>query len=136
MIVTLNNPTVVRLYQLIPCDNIDKPHYLTSGLKWSSSGSPVGHPRLHQHIAYGLWQMRKYPEARQHFLQSSDGQGCGHMLVEFHQRRGFTSELFIGQTVIQYPQEAVQDIHQEPSHLVIPLPVYSHGHPRTLSWTL
>ena len=104
MIVTLDNPTVDRLYQLIPCDNIDKPHYLTSGLKWSSSGSPVGHPRLHQHIAYGLWQMRKYPEARQHFLQSSDGQGCGHMLVEFHQRRGFNSELdlFIAQTVLQY----------------------------------
>ena len=93
-----------RLYQLIPCDNIDKPHYLTSGLKWSSSGSPVGHPRLHQHIAYGLWQMKKYPESRQHFLQSSDGQGCGHMLVEFHQRRGFNSELdlFIAQTVLQY----------------------------------
>ena len=94
----------VRLYQLIPCDNIDKPHYLTSGLKWSSNGSSVGHPRLHQHIAYGLWQMRKYPESRQHFLQSSDGQGCGHMLVEFHQRRGFNSELdlFIAQTVLQY----------------------------------
>jgi len=95
---------ISKLYQLIPCDNIDKPHYLTSSLKWSGSGSPVGHPRLHQHIAYGLWQMRKYPEARQHFLQSSDGQGCGHMLVEFHQKRGFNSELdlFIAQTVLQY----------------------------------
>ena len=39
-----------RLYQLIPCDNIDKPMYLSTSLKWSSkdSNSPVGHPRLHQ----------------------------------------------------------------------------------------
>ena len=39
-----------RLYQLIPCDNIDKPMYLSTGLKWSSkdTNSPVGHPRLHQ----------------------------------------------------------------------------------------
>ena len=41
---------VSRLYQLIPCDNIDKPMYLSTGLKWSSkdTNSPVGHPRLHQ----------------------------------------------------------------------------------------
>ena len=57
-----------------------------------------------QHIAYGLWHARKYPESRQHFLQSSDGQGCGHMLVEFHLGRGFHTELdlFIAQTVLQY----------------------------------
>ena len=57
-----------------------------------------------QHIAYGLWQLKKYPESRQHFLQSCDGQGCGHMLVEFHLGRGYNSELdlFIAQTVLQY----------------------------------
>merc|ERR1719384_1582655 len=95
---------ISKLYQLIPCDNIDKPMYLSTSLKWSGNGSPVGHPRLHQHIAYGLWHARKYPESRQHFLQSSDGQGCGHMLVEFHLGRGFNTEydLFIAQTVLQY----------------------------------
>ena len=48
--------------------------------------------------------MKKYPEARQHFLQSCDGQGCGQMLVEFHLGKGFNTEydLFIGQTVLQY----------------------------------
>ena len=30
--------------------------------------------RLHQHLAYTLWQNKQYPEARQHFLQSSDGE--------------------------------------------------------------
>jgi len=95
---------ISKLYQLIPCDNIDKPHYLTTSLKWSSNGQAQGHPRLHQHIAYGLWQRKKYPESRQHFLQSEDGQGCGQMLVEYHVNRGFNTELdlFLAQTVLQY----------------------------------
>ena len=42
------NRPLSRLYQLIPCDNIDKPMYLSTSLKWSGNGSPVGHPRLHQ----------------------------------------------------------------------------------------
>jgi len=94
-----------KLYQLIPGDNVDKPLYLSTCLKWSSKdNSPVGHPRLHQHLAYTLWQNKQYPEARQHFLQSSDGEGCGSMLVEFHLTRGYGSELdlFIAQTVLQY----------------------------------
>merc|ERR1719436_1767136 len=39
---------ISKLYQLIPCDNIDKPMVLSTGLKWSSkdTNSPVGHPRL------------------------------------------------------------------------------------------
>merc|ERR1719350_2113933 len=97
---------ISKLYQLMPCDNVDKPVYLTTCLKWSNKGcgSPVGHPRLHQHIAYGLWQMKQYTESRQHFLRGSDGTGCGSMLAEYHQARGFTSEvdMFIAQTVLQY----------------------------------
>jgi len=96
---------ISKLYQLIPCDNIDKPLYLSTCLKWSSQdNSPIGHPRLHQHIAYGLWQNKQYTESRQHFLHSQDGEGCGNMLVEFHLNRGFGSELdlFIAQTVLQY----------------------------------
>jgi len=94
-----------KLYQLIPGDNVDKPLYLSTCLKWSSKeNSTVGHPRLHQHLAYTLWQNKQYPEARQHFLQSQDGEGCGSMLVEFHLTRGYSSELdlFIAQTVLQY----------------------------------
>jgi len=97
---------ISKLYQLIPCDNIDKPLYLSTSLKWSSknTNSPAGHPRLHQHIAYGFWQLKMYAESRKHFLQSGDGEGCGNMLVEFHLGRGFNTELdlFITQTVLQY----------------------------------
>ena len=37
---------ITRMYQLIPGDNVDKPLYLSTCLKWSSKdNSPVGHPR-------------------------------------------------------------------------------------------
>lgn len=97
---------ICNLYQKIPPDNVDKTAYLASCLKWSSQDlcSPAGHPRLHQHIAYAHWEERQYCEARQHFLHSCDGEGCGSMLVEFHTRKGFSSEvdIFITQTVLQY----------------------------------
>merc|ERR1719347_1595576 len=84
---------ISKLYQLMPCDNVDKPVYLTTCLKWSNkdAGSHVGHPRLHQHIAYGLWQSKKYTESRQHFLQSCDGTGCGSMLAEYNQAKSTQS---------------------------------------------
>lgn len=94
-----------RLYQLIPLDNVDKPAYLATSLKWSNKeGGVIGHPRLHQHLAYTLWEGKQYTEARQHFLHSQDGEGCGSMLVEYHLSRGYPSELdlFIAQTVLQY----------------------------------
>jgi len=94
---------ISKLYQLIPGDNVDKPLYLSTCLKWSGGGPGPGHPRLHQHIAYTLWRAKQYTESRQHFLQSGDGSGCGEMLAEFQQQRGFPTEidLFIGQTVLQ-----------------------------------
>lgn len=95
-----------KLYQQIPREHVDKTAYLASCLKWSSqdSGTVVGHPRLHQHIAYAYWEARQYCEARQHFLHTCDGEGCGSMLVEFHMMKGFSSEvdIFITQTVLQY----------------------------------
>ena len=46
----------------------------------------------------------RYPESRHHFLYSSDGSGCGHMLADFHSEKGFLREidLFIVGTVLQY----------------------------------
>ena len=45
----------------------------------------------------------RYPESRHHFLYSCDGAGCGAMLAEFHQLRGFPREvdLFCAGTVLQ-----------------------------------
>eukprot|EP00088_Acartia_fossae_P053763 TRINITY_DN6135_c0_g1_i1.p1 TRINITY_DN6135_c0_g1~~TRINITY_DN6135_c0_g1_i1.p1 ORF type:complete len:348 (-),score=55.01 TRINITY_DN6135_c0_g1_i1:297-1319(-) len=97
---------ICRLYEEIPVENVDKAAFLGTCLKWSNynPNTAIGHPRLHQHIAYSLWKQRKYPESRQHFLHSCDGEGCGSMLVEFHTAKGFNSEvdLFIAQTVLQY----------------------------------
>jgi len=94
-----------KLYMLIPLDNIDKPSYLSSCVKWSCrDNTPLGHPRLHQHLAYALWQTKQYSQARQHFLHSLDGEGCGIMLAEFQLTLGYGSEvdIFIAQTVLQY----------------------------------
>ena len=70
----------------------------------ASNDVGIRRPILLQHLAYGLWQLKKYAESRKHFLQSGDGEGCGNMLVEFHLCRGFNTELdlFITQTVLQY----------------------------------
>jgi len=94
-----------KMYKLIPRDSVDKPVFLTACLKLSNNtGSPIGHPRLHQYLAYALWEEKEFPESRQHFLHSKDGAGCGKMLIEFQTLRGFPSELdvFIAQTVFQF----------------------------------
>lgn len=97
---------ISKLYSQIPDDNVDKPQYLASSLKWSNKDGDrgVGHPRLHQHIAYNLWQEKQYRQSTQHFLHSCDGEGCGHMLVEYHSQKGFKLEadIFIARAVLQY----------------------------------
>jgi len=112
---------ICRLYDEIPRDNVDKASFLSTCLRWAN-----GHPRLHQHIAYSLWKQGKYPESRQHFLHSCDGEGCGSMLVEFQSKKGFNSEmdLFIAQTVFQYLCLK--------KHLVAAVAFYAYttGHPK------
>jgi len=95
---------VAKLYLLIPGDNVDKTPYLTASLRWSGGNNGVGDPRLHQHLAYGLWHEKQYNQSCQHFLHSCDGEGCGNMLVEWNCRKGFQSEvdLCIARTVLQY----------------------------------
>jgi len=96
---------VVKLYTSIPASLPDKDNFLGQAVKWSSDKhNPSGHPRLHQLLAYEFWKLKKYPESRHHFLYSSDGSGCGHMLADFHHERGLLREidLFIVGTVLQY----------------------------------
>ena len=46
---------------------------------------------------------KNYPQARYHFIHSSDGEGCARFLIEYHITAGFPSEvdLFIAQAVLQ-----------------------------------
>jgi hypothetical protein len=77
---------------------------VADSIKWSTpAGSRHGHPRMHQMFAYYLWQAKRYTEARHHFLYSSDGDGFGAMLADFHSERGVARELdlFITGTVLQ-----------------------------------
>ena len=47
---------------------------------------------------------KSYTDARYHFVQTSDGEGCALMLIEYQITSGFPSEvdLFIAQAVFQY----------------------------------
>ncbi|CAG0880909.1 unnamed protein product, partial [Darwinula stevensoni] len=88
-------------------DNAERHKYLVAAIRWSSKGSSqgqLGHPLLHQAFANNLWREKNYAGSRYHFLHSGDGEGCASMLIEYHMREGYPSEvdLFIAQTVFQY----------------------------------
>ena len=59
---------------------------------------------FHYKFALNLWNEKNYVQARYHFLHSNQGETCAKMLIEYHTRFGFDSEvdLFITQTVLQY----------------------------------
>lgn len=74
-------------------------------MKWSSeiSKDKMGHPLMHKVIATIMWSEGNLEQARHHFLLSKDGSGCGQMLIELSQTKGFSNEidLFVAQVVLQ-----------------------------------
>lgn len=58
---------------------------------------------MHKVIAQLMWNEGNLEQARHHFLLSKDGSGCGQMLIELSQTKGFPKEtdLFIAQVVLQ-----------------------------------
>lgn len=58
---------------------------------------------MHKVIAQVMWSEGNLEQARHHFLLSKDGSGCGQMLIELSQTKGFSKEvdLFIAQVVLQ-----------------------------------
>lgn len=74
-------------------------------VKWSSEifKNKMGHPLMHKLIAQLMWNEGNLEQARHHFLLSRDGSGCGQMLIELSQTKGFPKEadLFIAQVVLQ-----------------------------------
>ncbi|XP_031777306.1 UPF0363 protein CG9853 homolog isoform X2 [Nasonia vitripennis] len=80
--------------------------FVQNALRWSMTGSTykTGHPDFHRKLAQVYWQEKNYPLARQHYLYTKDGFGCASMLIELHQKHGYSNEIdfFITQTVLQY----------------------------------
>jgi len=96
---------IAVLFTHIPRDSPDLDAFKANAIRWSSNQeNPSGHPRLHQLMAYDLWNLKRYSESRQNFLYSCDGSGCGKMLIEFHSSYGLPGEvdMFIVTTVLQY----------------------------------
>lgn len=58
---------------------------------------------MHKLIAQIMWNEGNLEQARHHFLLSRDGSGCGQMLIQLSQSKGFPNEidLFIAQVVLQ-----------------------------------
>lgn len=67
------------------------------------SKTKLGHPLMHKLIAQILWAEGNMEQSRHHFLLSRDGSGCGQMLIQLSESKGFNSEidLFIAQGVLQ-----------------------------------
>lgn len=84
---------------------IERETIIVRAIRWSSEASKnkMGHPVMHKLIAQIMWAEGNLEQARHHFLVSKDGAGCGQMLIELSQKKGFVCEtdLFIAQVVFQ-----------------------------------
>ncbi|EAT34855.1 AAEL002521-PA [Aedes aegypti] len=96
---------IALLLSKIPQNVVERETLLVKAVKWSASvsKSQVGHPLMHKLIAQIMWNEDNLAQARHHFLLSKDGSGCGHMLIQLSQTKGFPSEmdLFIAQVILQ-----------------------------------
>lgn len=93
------------LISLINASVVERETLLVKSVKWSSdvSKNKLGHPLMHKLIAQIMWNEGNMEQARHHFLLSRDGAGCGQMLIQLSQSKGFPTEidLFIAQVVLQ-----------------------------------
>ncbi|KAJ6640020.1 Golgi to ER traffic protein 4 like [Pseudolycoriella hygida] len=84
---------------------VERETLLARSVKWSSdvSNNKMGHPLMHKLIAHMFWTEENLEQARHHYLLSRDGTGCGKMLIQLSQSKGYPSEtdLFIAQVVLQ-----------------------------------
>lgn len=107
---------------------VERETLLVKAVKWSAtvSKSQVGHPLMHKLIAQIMWNEDNLAQARHHFLLSKDGSGCGHMLIQLSQTKGFPSEmdLFIAQVILQ------QLCLKETSTAVETFATYTKYHPK------
>ncbi|CAG5125253.1 unnamed protein product [Candidula unifasciata] len=102
---TLNQ--ITHLFEKMDPECPERYPYLTKAINWSKKINKEhkrGHPDLHQRFGVIFWHERNYPQARYHYIHSTDGEGCARMLLEFHTTQGYPSEvdLFITQAVLQY----------------------------------
>lgn len=68
---------------------------------------------MHKLIAHMFWTEENLEQARHHYLLSRDGTGCGKMLIELSQSKGYSSEidLFIAQVVGCFFNHTVLRLH-------------------------
>lgn len=97
---------LVQLFESLPQKSPERLSFIHSALKLCPKSFNV--PLIHLGLGEILWREGNFPEARYHFLRSSgsgydSGHNCACMLIEFHLKIGYSSEvdLFIAQFVMQ-----------------------------------
>ncbi|KAK7003648.1 Golgi to ER traffic protein 4 [Biomphalaria glabrata] len=98
---------ITKLFEVMDPDCPERYTFLTKAINWSSKVNKEhkrGHPDLHKRFGFIFWHERNYPQARYHYIHSTDGVACAQMLLEFHTAHGYPSEvdMFITQAVLQY----------------------------------
>lgn len=92
-----------ELVSLIPSQSPERLNFMIVSLKLKPDVFPI--PLIHYQFALILWKEKNFTESRYHFLHCgySCGEDCALMLIEYHIKCGYPSEvdLFITQFILQ-----------------------------------
>ncbi|XP_074647420.1 Golgi to ER traffic protein 4 homolog [Tubulanus polymorphus] len=98
---------LISIHKKMEQNSQDRMNFVNSAVRWARSADVQQCQEataLHKRLAFTLWEEKNYVDARYHFLHSTDGENCAEMLIEYHVKKGFPSEVdcFIAQAVLQY----------------------------------
>ncbi|XP_065317866.1 Golgi to ER traffic protein 4 homolog [Gordionus sp. m RMFG-2023] len=99
---------LVTIFKLLPKESLERNQFqctLLDILKQSTSNDTQSLLNLiHSQFGKVLWAEKDFPQARYHFIRSSDYESCASMLIDYAVNYGYPNEtdLFIAQTVFQY----------------------------------
>lgn len=98
--------TLSHLHSLMTEDTPERTKFIENVVAYLTKAEASQRQVLlfNERIAYNFWNANDYARARYHFIHSEDGYACGNLLIEFHLKSGYPSEvdLFIVQAVLQY----------------------------------
>ncbi|CAK9300823.1 unnamed protein product [Gordionus sp. m RMFG-2023] len=96
---------LVTIFKLLPKESLERNQFqctLLDILKQSTSNDTQSLLNLiHSQFGKVLWAEKDFPQARYHFIRSSDYESCASMLIDYAVNYGYPNEtdLFIAQTV-------------------------------------
>ncbi|XP_014223438.1 Golgi to ER traffic protein 4 homolog [Trichogramma pretiosum] len=96
---------ISNLFRMMEPSTAERETYVQKCLQWSSTGNNYknGHPYFHRELARIYWDQKNFSLAKQHFMQTKDGESLALMLIELQIEHGYSYELdiFVAQIVLQ-----------------------------------